>query len=257
MQRIDIKPSWVLDETVKIAIYRKSILMAAFLCLLVAGACEKEKSGMDPPATSIRESENGPYGYISGIIEFRVRRPFHRVDETVYFIDWGNREARYETIRGAAVADSGPARHQITMINPSGVFTWQVEARRGSHSPLPPQEPFLNFDRLAKRLGRKAAEEDLHKKGIQMLPSEMVLGFPCHVFRLKGGTFWIHRGLVLRSRIRLPNFETFREAVRFVPEAAINPERLKFPPGVDPESFPGLRDLLREAEGEDPRRTRS
>lgn len=253
-----MKSSWVLDETVKRMIAYTPFLLAAFFCLLIAGACEKEKSGMetmDLPATSIEGSEPGPYGYISGIIEFRVRRPFYRVDETVYFADWGNREARYETIRGDAVTDSGPARHQITIINRKGVFTWQVEARRGSHSPLPPQEPFLDFNRMEKRMGQKAAEENLKRKGVQMLPSEMVLGFPCRVFRMKGGTFWIHRGLVLRSRIRLSDFETSREAVRFVPEAAINPERLEFPPGVDPEDFPGLRDLLREAGGEDPQRT--
>ena len=257
--KIDITAPWVLDETVKKMRSRKPIPMAAVLCLLIAGACDTGEPGpntRNTPIPSSSESESGPYGYISGIIEFRVRRPFHQVDETVYFIDWGNREARYETIRGDAVTDTAPPRHQITMINPKGVFTWQVEARRGSRSPLPPQEPFINFDRMAKKQGRKAAEEKLKQRGVHMLPPEMILGFPCNVFRVKGGTFWIHRGLVLRSRIRLPGFETSREAVRFVPEAAINPERLAFPPGVDPEEFPGLRDLLREADGRDPQRTR-
>lgn len=209
------------------------------------------------PPSPHEASKSGPYGYESGILEFRVRRPHHQVDETVYFRDWGRQEARYETVRAIAEVGESTVRHQITIINTDGVFTWQQETRTGSRSPLPPPEPYQDYAKLKERFGPEGAAGRLRNLGIELGKPEMILGFTCQVFHLKGGTFWIHRGLVLRSRIRLRNFSTSREAIRFVPDATVDSFRFRFPEGVDPESFPGLSDLLREATADDRQRTRS
>ena len=233
-------------------------LIVVACCGWMASSCVNNgREASRQPSSGKEKVKVGPYGYASGILEFRIRRPFHQVNETVYFTEWGRKEARYETVYGGILAGKSAPRHQITLISPEGFFSWQVETREGSRSPLPPQEPFQDFDTLKKRLGAEAATKRLRHLGIRLLPEEMVLGFPCYVFQSKGGTFWIHRGLLLRSRIRLPNFTTIREAVRFVPDAAVNPDRFRFPPGVDPESFPDLSELLRNARSKDKKRTSS
>jgi len=236
------------------------LLIPIAVCGCLAAGCADKSN---PPTRSDTQSAQtpsvnpGPYGYETGILEFRVRRPHHQVDETVYFRDWGRQEARYETIRTIAGEGDAEARHQITIINADGVFTWQEETRTGSRSPHPPPQPFQDYEKLKKRLGAEAAAKQLQRLDIQLGKPEMVRGFTCHVFHLKGGTFWIHRGLVLRSRIRLRDFFTSREVIRFVPDATPDPSRFRFPQGVDPDSFTDLTDLLREASGNNPRRTRS
>ncbi|MBN1196324.1 MAG: hypothetical protein JXA62_02870 [Candidatus Aminicenantes bacterium] len=235
------------------------LLVPTFCGCLLAG-CTGGSDSSSPPAEkalSGPEENAGPYGYESGILEFRVRRPHHQVDETVYFRDWGRQEARYETVRAIAEIGESTVRHQITIVNPDGVFTWQEETRTGSRSPLPPPEPYQDYEKLKERFGPEGAVGRLRSLGIELGKPEMILGFTCQVFHLKGGTFWIHRGLVLRSRIRLPSYSTSREAIRFVPDATVDSSRFRFPEGVDPESFPGLTDLLREAAADDPERTRS
>jgi len=239
--------------------YRFFLIPIAIYGCLAAGCADKSNPPTRPHPESAQTSviNTGPYGYESGILEFRVRRPHHQADESVYFRDWGRQEARYETVSAIAGEGEAAARHQITIINAKGVFTWQVENQIGSRSPLPPPQPFQDYEKLKAQLGPEGAAKRLRNLDVILGKPEMVLGFTCHVFHLKGGTFWIHRGLVLRSRIKLGDFSTSREAVRFVPDATVDPSRFRFPQGADPASFPGLTDPLNEASGNDRLRTRS
>ncbi|GEM_PF-2828564 len=224
-------------------------LLVISACLITAcGDAFREPSSPTRDVTaSDPRSQCGPYGYETGIVEFRVRQPFHQVDETIYFRDWGREEARYETVRGNSGETGKTLRHQITIINAEGVFTWQVETRTGSRSPLPPPEPFQDLEKLIRREGAQSVLKRLQSLGFEYRQTEMLLGRTCHVFFRSGGTFWIHRGLMLRSRIRIQDFVMLREAVRFVPDATIDPERFQFPGDVDPSTFPDLNDLLNQA----------
>ena len=99
-----------------------------------------DRGDVSPPASKQDKEVNQeglrPYGYRSGIVEFRTTNPLSVVAETVYFAEWGRLEIRRETFCSPLGDAAGPPRHQITLINRKGVFTYQVETGEGLKSPL-------------------------------------------------------------------------------------------------------------------------
>lgn len=203
------------------------------------------------PEKEVNQEDLRPYGYRSGIVEFLTRKPLSEVAETVYFAEWGRLEIRKETFRSPLGDAAGPPRHQITLINRKGVFTYQVETGEGLKSPpLPASHSFTDYDALKARLGEEAAIDHLRKMGIEKLPDEVLLGFSCQGFRRENVSFWMHRGLALRSSIRIGDFSIERHAVRFVPDVTVDQSRFQFPKGVDPEKFKSVTDLLKKSNSE-------
>lgn len=232
-----------------------------FCCPLLVNACWEGGAKPEPSSAENAEvnKERGDnfYGIKSGIITYSTTGNYQDSEETFYFDDWGDQEARFQK-----VTDYLPGTRQVSkisnklIIRSNGVrYSLDLDAQTGNKTKVPPREPRYSFEELVYRLGSsEKVAEYLSGRGIVMLgEKEKVLGFPCQVMRIPTSRtsynqIWFYEGLVLRSNsvINAGNstLTTVRQAIRFEPNADIDPIKFSPPVGFPVENINEIVNML-------------
>lgn len=174
------------------------------------------------------------YDVSSGEISYKLNG-MQEGYETLYFDQWGVREARYTkaTLKIGTGLDRKVDRLIVT--NKEWIYTIDFVEKTGTKMKNPAYEKNLTQTSLNPRDLSRINGQKLHKLGGQKTGQEQVADLPCEVWEVKrlAAKFWIWKQLVLK---RIPKIATersiMREAVRVNTGQKIPADKFEIPKDI-------------------------
>jgi hypothetical protein len=170
------------------------------------------------------------YGIESGIVEYAVTGG-RSGTETLYFDDWGRREARYGEV---TVELFGTVQTLRTLVLVDGPRTWNVD--------LDTRRATMAEDRVIRELLERGGSGETSDPGTEYMKrlggwksgTETVAGRPCEVWKISGSTrkIWAWKGVPLKIVTSEAGRETVSVATRVEENAAVPEEKLRLQEGV-------------------------
>lgn len=176
------------------------------------------------------------YHIKSGIIEYDVSGASTGT-ETVYFDDYGIKEAKYSN-QEINMMGIQQKTNQIIISNSEYIFTLNVDTKTGTKmkNPLP---GFLPDDKNLEELGK----EIMTNMGGKIVGSETLLGKTCDIWEVEqlSAKIWVWNTIPLKTEVNMMGMNITSVAKKFEPNANIPGEKFKVPDGykITESAFPG------------------
>lgn len=191
--------------------------LLSFAALMLAAGCGKEAPEQKPETAQTETKAPGPateksntpesnglskiYGFKSAILEYRVTSPaMEQAHRKTYIDDWGT----YQTEETEGTLSNGT--HKSTTMITRGNMVYNIlpeqkiaeQAKGGNRSSAE-----IDFAAMAQMAGgAEAATKYLLQRGITLLDSAEVAGYPCQVYQQESAgavvKLWNYKGLPLK-----------------------------------------------------------
>ena len=228
------------------------------LCLPSFFACQSENKGQSNEQLDInKERGDNFYGIKSGVVKYDVKGAYNDKQETLYFEDWGDTEARFvETTHFFPGTKNISGQTSRIELRKNGyLYNLDLDARKGTKTKMPPREPRFSFEELLFRLGSaEKVTAYLAGRNIIMLgEKENILNYPCQVIRVSTSQtsynqICFYEGVVLKntSYINAGNnsFTNVKQAVAFEPNAQIDASIFEVPDDFPEDAITEIENML-------------
>ncbi|UCH65250.1 MAG: hypothetical protein JSW63_11700 [Ignavibacterium sp.] len=175
----------------------------AILSIILSPACSKEKEQADqlPPQQPIEEKitikDQKFFGIESGIVEYKMTGS-QRGNKTLYFKDWGRKQAEFSTST-IKVGRYSKDANLLKLSDGNWQYIINLESKTGTKRERPVLEKLRDFnDQIS--YGEFGEQLALIDGGLET-GSEPVIGKKCRVFELKSknSKLWLWNWLILKS----------------------------------------------------------
>ena len=202
-----------------------------------------EASSDDSQESSSGGESMRRYAIKSGVIEYKVSG-IQTGTETIYFDDWGMKEAKYSKTE-LKMAGISQKVDQITYIDGEWNYTYDVAQNTGTKlkNPL--------FDMLAKNMDEKdmkaLGEKMMKGMGGEKIGQEEVLGKTCDVWEIKQfkSKTWVWKNIPLKTESKMMQILTI-EATNFEENASVAADKLSPPKDVE---FKDMTEMMKNVPG--------
>jgi len=168
------------------------------------------------------------YQIKSGVVEYTLSGT-RKGTETIYFENWGMREAKY-TKAELSVAGFSQKQNTLTLLDGNYTYNVDLDKRTGTKMETP----------LLKELS--ASNKDLTETGEKMMKSmggvkigtEVVLGKTCDLWEIKNmkSKTWVWKGVPLKTHVSMPSMEMTIMATKLDEGASITADKFAIPADV-------------------------
>ena len=181
-------------------------------------------------ATSTLYAETKRYEIKSGIVEYTIsgggdmmgiQTKIEGTSKTV-FKEWGNVELHEEKTKSVIMGREEES-HQITKIDSGKIYIVDHEQKS-----IVQYEPSMLMQSNHKDLA-KSAKEMMLSMGASKTGEENVEGYLCEVWETKHMKLWLHKGVMLKSKVRVMGRTHTTEATNIQFNISISDEDLKLP----------------------------
>ncbi len=172
------------------------------------------------------------YKLRSAVVEYKMSGAQTGV-ETIYFDQWGMREAKYTqaeiNMMGVSVK-----KNELTFLDGDWTYRVDLDKKTGAKMPTPLMQ---EMKEAAKRQGKDFTDmgkEMLIRMGGKKIGEAAVLGKPCEIWTIKSlqTTSWIWQGVTLKTEAKMMGKTMLTEATRVQENPAIPPEKFVLPQDV-------------------------
>lgn len=171
------------------------------------------------------------YEVVSGEINYRLNG-IQQGYETVYFDQWGAREARYT--KATLKVGSGVERtiDRLILTNKEWIYTIDFVEKTGTKMRNPAFDKDQASTNLTTRELSRINTQKLYKLGGQKVGEEPVVDLACEVWEVKrlAAKFWVWKQIVLKREPKIATEKTIlREAVRVTTGQKIPEDKFELP----------------------------
>lgn len=230
-------------------IFYLSILIA---CTIALSACNKNPKTGDNDTndtaelTSNEGSSNSSstnndgkgdgykrYEIKSGIIETETSGTMNSGTETIYFDDYGQREAKYTTttvsVPGMNIKQTS---NQLTIIDGNWMYSIDLDKKTGYKMKPPMLEELAkgqSTDDLA-----KVGKEMLEQMGGKKIGEEKILGKTAEIWEMAsmGTKIWVWKGITLKTETNMMGMEIKQSAIRLETNIPVSNTKFKIPDDI-------------------------
>jgi hypothetical protein len=207
----------------------KTLTFSSLLAiLLILGACggntpKTENSGSNEPAKEQTASGKHKYGIKSGIIEYNTSTMGTNVIQTLYFDDYGAKEANEMQMEIA-----GMKSHTLNIVKEGFTYTLDLNSKTGTKARLM-GTPNSNID------FENISEEILKQMKMKKEGHEDFQGKTCEKYTMDNsdmqmkGTFLVWKGIALKSEMAMSTIKTTMVAKNFQENANVPAEKFDVP----------------------------
>ncbi len=181
------------------------------------------------------------YGIKSGVIEYEVSGA-QSGTETIYFDDWGYREAKY-TETELSFGGFSQMTKTLTILEGKTIYTIDLSTNTGTKMENP--------------LFQNVSDEDLQEIGERMMKqmggektgTEDVLGRTCDVWEIKQmrGKTWIWNSIPLKTEVNMGM--QMNSAAVSIKEGEVQQDKLKVPEGITFQEGGNLSEMMKKLKG--------
>ena len=181
-------------------------------------------------AASALNAETKRYGIKSGILEYAIsgggnmmgiETKIEGKSKTV-FKEWGNVELHEETTKSVIMGREEQS-HQTTKIDAGKVYVVDYEQKS-----IVQYDPSMLMESEHKELA-KSAKEMMLSMGATKTGEETIHDYPCEVWETKHMKLWLHKGVMLKSNVRVMGSTHTTEATNIQFNISISDDDLKLP----------------------------
>ena len=180
-----------------------------------------ESQAQTAPASNIKR-----YQINSAVVEFALAGAQNGT-ETLYFTDYGVREAKYTTseIKLAGITQK---TNKVTILEREMIYSIDLDKRTGTKMKNPMYEKFVGKD------ATEVGEKMMKSMGAQKTGTEVILDKTCDVWEVKnlGSKTWIWNGIPLKTETKMMGMQMAITATQIEAEANIPKEKFEIPAGV-------------------------
>lgn len=164
----------------------------------------------------------------SGIVEYTLSGT-RKGTETIYFDDWGMREAKYTK---AELSVAGFTQKQNTLTLLDGETTYNIDLDRKTGTKM--ETPMLKELAANNKDLTDAGEKMMKSMGGAKVGTEVVLGKTCDVWEIKNmqSKTWVWKNVPLKTQVNMANMPMAMIATKFEEGASIPADKLKVPSDV-------------------------
>lgn len=199
---------------------------------------------------AIWESQAGDtvkrYRMKSGIVEYEISGP-QKGTETLYFDDWGIREATYTNV---TVEMMGFKQETNTLSILKDGYTYNIDLTKRTGTKI--ETPLMKeLNARAEAEGKDMAdvgEEMLVRMGGKKVGTEEFLGKKCDIWVMEqmGSKIWVYNGITLKSITNMMGMEISKVATRFEENATIDKSKLDLPTDIKFEDRKNLEEMMKK-----------
>jgi hypothetical protein len=211
-------------------------------CTLFLAACggdrEVTADDIDPETLELIAGKKR-FGLQSGIVHYELDGA-RKGTETLYFTDWGWREAKHSDGVISFMGFEQPMR-TLSILEDSVMAILDLESGMGMRT-LDPLKSLLSDDELQDPAAVGVAM--MKQMGATRDGDGEVLGRKCQVWKVKdiGSRLWVWRNIPLKMETKMMGIGMSMTATRIEENVPVPEKRFSFPEGVDPSSFELVED---------------
>ncbi len=164
----------------------------------------------------------------SGIVEYTLSGT-RKGTETIYFDNWGMREAKY-TKSEMSMMGMTQKQNTLTLLDGETTYNIDLDTKTGTKMETPMlKELAANNKNLT-----DAGEKMMKSMGGAKIGTEVVLGKTCDVWEIKNmqSKTWVWKNVPLKTQVNMANMQMTITATKFEDGATIPPDKLKIPSDV-------------------------
>ncbi|MCC7302176.1 MAG: hypothetical protein IT233_05995 [Bacteroidia bacterium] len=182
------------------------------------------------------------YGLKSGMVEYEFSGNY-KGKETLYFEDWGWEEMKVNESE-MSIMGITQKMHSFSMIDEEWIYNYDNISKQGTRM----KNNLL--DELTEEQRKDLAEvgmKMMKQMGGEKVGKEDVLGKECEVWEIKnlGSKVWVWNNIVLKTTMKMAGVEYASTAVKIEENADVS-DNIRFPDGVDRETFKEMTNPLKE-----------
>jgi len=169
------------------------------------------------------------YQIKSAIVEYTLSGT-RKGTETIYFDNWGMREAKYTK---AEMSMMGITQKQNTLTLLDGETTYNIDLDTKTGTKM--ETPMLKELAANNKDLTDAGEKMMKSMGGVKIGTEVILGKTCDVWEIKNmkSKTWVWKNVPLKTKVSMPSMEMTITATKFEEGAAIPADRLAIPSDVN------------------------
>ncbi|MDO8648182.1 MAG: hypothetical protein Q7R81_00175 [Candidatus Peregrinibacteria bacterium] len=228
----------------------RSLLLATSLFTL-ASCAEKTSLPVEGNSQSMTQEGYKRYGVESGIIVYE-KTGYQTGTETVYFDQWGMREARYDDSEITAEGETVKTNQLILL---DGEWTYNIDLNTKEGTKLKNS----SYAEIAEQSGSKdmatLGESMLQSLGGKKTGTEVIAGKECDVWLLEslGSVNCIWNSIPLKTEVTLGDIQVSGIATSVQEGGPISEDKFKVPAGItlseenqmfDPETLQEMEDSM-------------
>jgi len=187
------------------------------------------------------EQEFKRYGIKSGIIEFELSGA-QSGKETVYFDDWGYREAKY-TEAELNIGGFTQKNSSITIMEGKMIYSIDLATNTGT------KVENTMFDGLEDQDMEEIGEKMMKEMGGEKIGTEQVLDRECDVWEIKhmGSKTWVWKSIPLKTELNMGM--QMNIVATSITEGNVPAEKFKIPEGITFQDVGNLDDIMKKLKG--------
>lgn len=188
---------------------------------------------------SARTGESGKrYGMEKACIEYTITGTMQSGTETLYFDQWGAREAKYTTM-AVKVAGFSQETKSATFTEGDWIYSVNLATNTGTKT--------RNnlFDGMSENEKKEMGLEMMKKMGGKKIGQEKVLGKTCDVWEIPsaGSKTWLWNWIPLKTEVNMGGMKLVYEARKI--STTFDPAKLNKPDNVKYSDMGNVNDLLK------------
>lgn len=181
-------------------------------------------------ATSSLSAETKRYEIKSGIVEYAISGGGNMMGiqtkiegkSKLLFKEWGKVELHEETTK-SVIMGREEQTHQTTKIDSGKVYVVDYEQKS-----IVQYDPSMLMQSEHKELA-KSAKEMMLSMGATKTGEETIHDYPCEVWEAKHMKLWLHKGVMLKSNVRVMGRTHTTEATNIQFNISVSDDDLKLP----------------------------
>jgi hypothetical protein len=195
----------------------------------------------------MRDAGYKRYQIESARVEYEMSGP-QTGTETLYFDQWGMREAKYSNT-ALAVMGFTKKTNQLTILDGEWIYAIDLDKKTGTKTKHPLMQE------IAEKHGTKdlakVGERVMHQMG-ERVGTEEVAGKRCEVWEVKddrGGTLstsWVWNGIPLKTQVNMAGMQQTVTATKVEADVSVPNDKFAIPSGVTITEGPDVKKLLKQ-----------
>lgn len=209
------------SQSKRIYFFSFSILLIAILLLDCSEDKEKQDKSLNvqPTEEKITIKDQKFFGIESGIVEYEISGP-QRGDKTLYFKDWGRKQAEFSesTIK---IGKYSKRANLLKIDTGNWEYILNLDSKTGTKRENPVLEKMIEFrDQIS--YGEFGEQLALINGGIET-GSDIIMGKNCRVFEFKSKNLklWLWNWIILKSETLTGNIKIDLQAINIKENVAI------------------------------------
>lgn len=180
------------------------------------------------------------YQIRSSVVEYTLSGA-QKGTETIYFDNWGMREAKYTK---AELSVAGFSQKQNTLTLLDGGYTYNIDLDKRTGTKM--ETPLLKELAAQSKDLTETGEKMMKSMGGEKIGTEVILGKTCDVWEIKNmrSKVWVWKGVTLKTQVTMPNMEMTIMATKIDEGASIAPDKFAIPTDVKISEAEDMKKML-------------